>query len=215
MGADFSHEELAIAGVEIDPGGLLPRSAAHYYTYMGSVTMFSATRLPACPAILSLATLPIALHPDVNFAFRILTAFRVSRVCVTVPFRLAQGGARGAVENHCSPILRRPTVQDKTRGVLVEPSKIACLVFFSVKNRHTSAPNFLCPAVRFTSGNSYHTPPNCARQGCQPAPPAGPPDRRAKPRLRWLVRLLRDAQVTVSRPVYRTNVDISSTTPNW
>jgi carbonic anhydrase len=38
VGADFSHEELAIPGVEIDPGGLLPRSVAHYYTYMGSVT---------------------------------------------------------------------------------------------------------------------------------------------------------------------------------
>ena len=38
VGADFSHEELAIAGVKIDPAGLLPRSAAHYYTYMGSVT---------------------------------------------------------------------------------------------------------------------------------------------------------------------------------
>jgi carbonic anhydrase len=36
--ADFSHEERAIAGVEIDPAGLLPRSSAHYYTYMGSVT---------------------------------------------------------------------------------------------------------------------------------------------------------------------------------
>jgi len=38
VGADFSHEELAIPGVEIDPAGLLPHSAAHYYTYMGSVT---------------------------------------------------------------------------------------------------------------------------------------------------------------------------------
>jgi carbonic anhydrase len=37
VGADFSHEELEIAGVEIDPAGLLPRSAAHYFTYMGSV----------------------------------------------------------------------------------------------------------------------------------------------------------------------------------
>ena len=35
---DFSHEELAIAGVEIDPAALLPRSIVHYYTYMGSVT---------------------------------------------------------------------------------------------------------------------------------------------------------------------------------
>ncbi len=38
VGADFSHEELAIPGVEIDPAGLLPRSAVEYYTYMGSVT---------------------------------------------------------------------------------------------------------------------------------------------------------------------------------
>ena len=38
VGADFSHEELAIAGAKIDPAGMLPRSAAHYYTYMGSVT---------------------------------------------------------------------------------------------------------------------------------------------------------------------------------
>jgi carbonic anhydrase len=38
VGADFSHEELPIAGVEIDPSGLLPRSATHYYAYMGSVT---------------------------------------------------------------------------------------------------------------------------------------------------------------------------------
>lgn len=36
--ADFSHEELAITGVEIDPAGLLPPSAVGYYTYMGSVT---------------------------------------------------------------------------------------------------------------------------------------------------------------------------------
>jgi carbonic anhydrase len=38
VGVDFSHEELAIDGVEIDPAGLLPRSPAHYFTYMGSVT---------------------------------------------------------------------------------------------------------------------------------------------------------------------------------
>jgi carbonic anhydrase len=38
VATDFSHEELAIAGVEIDPAGLLPRQSGHYYTYMGSVT---------------------------------------------------------------------------------------------------------------------------------------------------------------------------------
>jgi carbonic anhydrase len=35
--ADFSHQEEGIAGVAIDPGGLLPHDLA-YYTYMGSVT---------------------------------------------------------------------------------------------------------------------------------------------------------------------------------
>jgi len=35
--ADFSHEEEAIAGVEINPAGLLPHDTG-YYTYMGSVT---------------------------------------------------------------------------------------------------------------------------------------------------------------------------------
>jgi len=34
---DFSHQEEEIPGVEINPGGLLPRDVA-YYTYMGSVT---------------------------------------------------------------------------------------------------------------------------------------------------------------------------------
>jgi len=34
---DFSHEELKIPGVEINPAGLLPENLA-YYTYMGSVT---------------------------------------------------------------------------------------------------------------------------------------------------------------------------------
>jgi carbonic anhydrase len=34
---DFSHQEEEIAGVEIDPAGLLPANLA-YYTYMGSVT---------------------------------------------------------------------------------------------------------------------------------------------------------------------------------
>jgi carbonic anhydrase len=34
---DFSHEEEEIAGVDINPAGLLPHAAA-YYRYMGSVT---------------------------------------------------------------------------------------------------------------------------------------------------------------------------------
>lgn len=34
---DFSHEEVAIPGVKIDPTGLLPRTAG-YYRYMGSLT---------------------------------------------------------------------------------------------------------------------------------------------------------------------------------
>ena len=34
---DFSHQEAAVPGVEIDPAGLLPRDLA-YYTYAGSVT---------------------------------------------------------------------------------------------------------------------------------------------------------------------------------
>jgi carbonic anhydrase len=37
VGTDFSHEEEEIAGVEINPTDLLPRSAA-YYMYRGSVT---------------------------------------------------------------------------------------------------------------------------------------------------------------------------------
>ncbi len=35
--SDFSHEEQAVAGVEINPAGLLPRDTS-YYMYMGSVT---------------------------------------------------------------------------------------------------------------------------------------------------------------------------------
>jgi carbonic anhydrase len=34
---DFSHQEEEVAGVEINPAGLLPDNLA-YYTYMGSVT---------------------------------------------------------------------------------------------------------------------------------------------------------------------------------
>jgi carbonic anhydrase len=35
--ADFSHEEVEIPGVKINPAGLLPQTLG-YYTYMGSVT---------------------------------------------------------------------------------------------------------------------------------------------------------------------------------
>jgi carbonic anhydrase len=68
VGADFSHEEVAIAGVKIDPAGLLPRSVAHYYGYMGSVTAPPCTEHVAWFVL----TTPVEISPQQINAFAAL-----------------------------------------------------------------------------------------------------------------------------------------------